>query len=131
MADTIYKPATTQELIELADDESVRLYEIDTSLITDMTEVFANSLRMDFSGIEDWDVSHVVSMRRMFLNCLDFNEDLNKWDVSQVTDMSQMFKNCENFNKPLDQWNVSKVDSMNEMFQGCSSFNQSDRKSVV
>ena len=54
-----YKPSTKTELQELVKDESVYLGDIDTSLITDMSNLFdrSNVYRRDFSGIESWDVS--------------------------------------------------------------------------
>ena len=47
-----YQPKTKDELKQLCKDESVYLGDIDTSLITDMSELFAHSKRQDFSGIE-------------------------------------------------------------------------------
>ena len=66
-----YKPSTKTELQELVKDESVYLGDIDTSLITDMSNLFdrSNVYRRDFSGIESWDVSNVTDMSYMF--CLE------------------------------------------------------------
>ncbi|MCI6579421.1 MAG: hypothetical protein MSC50_04000 [Campylobacter sp.] len=48
-----YKPSTKTELQELVKDESVYLGDINTSLITDMSNLFdgSNVYRRDFSGI--------------------------------------------------------------------------------
>lgn len=46
------------ELIE----KDVPLGRIDTSLITDISNLFEFSKRKDFSGIEEWDTSHVTNM---------------------------------------------------------------------
>ena len=77
--------------------------------------------------MEDWDVSKVTNMRRLFSNRYTFDKDLN-WDVSNVTDMSGMFSKCENFNGKLmyngRPWNVSNVTDMSHMFSLCRSFNQ-------
>ena len=88
-----YKPSTKTELQELVKDESVYLGDIDTSLITDMSNLFdrSNVYRRDFSGIESWDVSNVTDMSFMFCLCVDFNYPLDSWDVSNVTDISYMF----------------------------------------
>ena len=57
---------------------------IDTSLITDMSYLFANS---KFNGdISEWDVSNVEDMTDMFRNS-NFNGDISKWNVSNVEDM--------------------------------------------
>ena len=50
-----YKPCSRKELRELVKDESICLGEIDTSLITDMSWLFCDSIRMNFDGLETWD----------------------------------------------------------------------------
>lgn len=54
-----YSPKSCDELKELVDDESVNLGDIDTSAITDMSGIFCDCEREDFSGIEKWDTSNV------------------------------------------------------------------------
>ena len=46
-----YKPNSLQELKELVSDKSVHLGDIDTSLITDMTELFKDSTRKNFEKL--------------------------------------------------------------------------------
>ncbi len=82
-----YKPQNKEQLQKLVDDESIYLGDIDTSLINDMSYLFANSKREDFSGIKNWDVSNVKTMRGMFSDVKNFNHPLNLWDVSSVEDM--------------------------------------------
>lgn len=74
-----YKPQNKEELKKLVNDQSIYLGDIDTSLITDMSFLFANSKREDFSGIEKWDVSKVESMRGMFHGAESFNQDIGNW----------------------------------------------------
>ena len=117
-----YQPQNTLELEVLLSDESIYLGDIDTSLITDMSCLFANDInakhlnRKDFSGISNWDVSNVENMSSMFENCPHFNEDISSWDVSSVRDMSRMFVRAKSFNQPLASWDVSKVENMGSMF---------------
>lgn len=118
----IYKPESKEELKALIKDENIKLSSIDTSLITDMSELFKGSARKDFSGINTWDTSNVVNMSRMFCDCLFFNESLS-FDTSNVVNMSAMFALSENFNSTLD-FNTSKVEDMSEMFAWCKNFNQ-------
>ena len=120
----LYAPQSKDELKGLIYDEDIYLGDIDTSAITDMSELFAWSRREDFSGIENWDVSSVTDMGGMFRNCTNFNQPLDSWDVSSVTNMSGMFINCYNFNQPLNSWDVSSVTDMSEMFSSCENFNQ-------
>ncbi|MBZ7990123.1 BspA family leucine-rich repeat surface protein, partial [Campylobacter sp. RM12635] len=63
------KVKTAIELKALCDDLNTNLHDIDTSLITDMSELFKDSSRSDFSFINTWDTSNVVNMSSMFENC--------------------------------------------------------------
>ncbi|TVL42351.1 BspA family leucine-rich repeat surface protein [Brachyspira hyodysenteriae] len=129
-----YKPETKQELEQLVYTDGIKLYDVDTSLITDMSELFHNSTRKDFEGIEDWDVSNVEDMSYMFAHMsydsyenrskAKFNHNLNNWNVSKVKHMSFMFYYCQDFNQPLDKWDVSNVQDTFRMFDNCKKFNQ-------
>ena len=119
-----YKPKSTEELSALCDDKSIYLGDIDTSLITDMSGLFAESECTDFSGIETWDVSNVTDMRDMFAGAFNFNADISRWDVSKVEDMAYMFYWCEKFNQDISKWNTSNLILMSYMFCGARSFNQ-------
>ena len=119
-----YHPKTKEELKDLIAHESVKLSEIDISEVSDFAELFKNSTRTDFSGIEDWDVSHVTNMNQMFYDCQNFNADISEWDVSSVTSMCIMFCGATSFNQPLNNWDVSHVTNMRYMFSSATSFNQ-------
>nr|WP_041177258.1 BspA family leucine-rich repeat surface protein [Brachyspira intermedia] len=118
-----YKPQTKEELKKLVEDESIYLGDIDTSLITDMSNLFHESLRKDFKGIEKWDTSNVKDMHNMFTDAVYFNHNIEKWNVSKVENMGAMFLRCLYFNQPLNDWNVSNVKDMGAMFAGAESFN--------
>lgn len=119
-----YYPQSREELLELVKYENIYLNNIDTSAITDMSNLFENSNRSNFSGIESWDTSNVVSMKKMFSSAYEFNGDISKWDTSNVRDMSEMFSNAYKFNGDISKWNVSNVVNMNLMFVFAESFNQ-------
>ena len=119
-----YKPQTKEELKKLVEDENIYLGDIDTSLITDMSELFKNSKRVNFEGLETWDTSNVVNMSSMFELAEKFNYNINSWDVSKVENMSKMFWECKKFNQPLNKWNISNVNNVQSMFGNCSIFNQ-------
>ncbi|MEI0445436.1 BspA family leucine-rich repeat surface protein [Brachyspira intermedia] len=124
-----YKPQTKDELKELVKDENIYLGDIDTSLITDMSALFLNNIREDFSGIETWDVSHVTSMGGMFKNTVNFNHNINNWNVSNVRRIAHMFNGTESFNYSIENWIINEGCSIWEFFSGASSFK--DTKSIL
>ncbi|MEI0496525.1 BspA family leucine-rich repeat surface protein [Brachyspira intermedia] len=119
-----HKPSTKEELKNLVFTDGIKLSDVDTSLITDMSELFQKSQRKDFEGIEDWDTSNVDDMSFMFFWAIDFNHTLNNWNVSNVRNMSGMFQAAIKFNQPLDKWNTSNVKTMSFMFNYAKAFNQ-------
>ena len=130
-----YKPTTKEELKRLVfTNNGIKLGDIDTSLITDMSDLFNKSERKDFDGIEEWDTSNVENMAYMFAymdynvlgqySMTEFNSNLNNWNVSKVKNMIYMFACCTYFNQPLNKWDVSNVENMSGMFFGAKKFNQ-------
>ena len=95
----------------------------DTSLITDMSSLFAYNHTFN-ADISNWDVSSVTDMRAMFFRAYDFNGNISDWDVSSVTDMEAMFRDANSFNQDLSDWDVSSVTDMYSMFSYATSFNQ-------
>lgn len=128
-----YTPKTKQELQTLVDDESIYLGDIDTSLITDMSDLFLASERKDFKGIESWNTSKVENMESMFSYAKYFNEDISTWDVTNTYYFSNMFYCATSFNQDLSKWNINvdkkyEYEYMSEyakdMFYGAKSFKQ-------
>jgi surface protein len=116
-----YTPKTKQELKELVEKlikergNDADLNDIDTSEITDMSELFY--LKGKFNGdISKWDVSNVENMYGMFRGTT-FNGDISNWDVSNVKDMNAMFNRAIEFNQDISKWDVSKVERMHSMFE--------------
>ena len=71
---------------------------IDTSKITDMSELFIN-INHNFD-VSSWDVSNVTDMDNMFVNCKKFNCDLSDWDISNITRWKNMFGGCDKMTIP-------------------------------
>lgn len=117
-------PRTRNELKKLVDKDSINLADICTCCIDDMSYVFANSTRQDFSGLETWCISNVKDMQGMFYNATHFNYDINSWNVSNVTNMKEMFCGAVEFNQPLNKWKPLMVEDMEYMFGDASVFNQ-------
>ena len=115
-----YYPKTRDELHELVyklikeRGDDADLNDINTSEITDMSEVFYES---SFNGdISNWDVSNVKDMSYMF-SYSRFNGDISNWDVSNVKNMDYMFS-YSSFNGDISNLNVSnvKIKDMSLMF---------------
>lgn len=130
-----------EQLRKLVYDKNIKLSEIDTSEIMDMSYLFAfvaedeedDELfwkaihfiaelyfkREDFSGIAGWDTSKATTFECMFFRADNFNEDISKWDTSSATNMVGMFAGAESFNQNLSAWGdkLGKVQNMKKMFQ--------------
>ena len=119
-------PKNRHELDMLVEDESVYLGDIEIQKhITDFSNLFEDSQRKDFSGLETWDVSNVTDMNYMFAGAKYFTgKGIENWNVSNVTNMSYMFYEATNFNSDISRWNVSKVKNMEAMFFDARKFNQ-------
>ena len=59
-----------------------------------MACMFYNCIKFEGKGIENWDVSKVENMCSTFLDCINFNCNLNKWNVSNITKMRNIFDGC-------------------------------------
>ena len=102
------QPRTKKELQDIIksrvsnEGPKCNLNDIDTSLMTDMSSMFAYSL---FNGdISKWDVSNVNDMWGMFQYSL-FDGDISNWNVSNMKDMSRMFKySC--FKHNISNWSI-------------------------
>lgn len=123
-----FRPKTKEELRNIIEKELERqgpdadLNFIDTSMITDMSELF-EALNIRNIKIDKWNVSNVTNMSNMFRYNPEFNADLSNWNVSKVTNMYAMFYKAKKFNSTLSKWDVSKVTVMRGMFNGAESFN--------
>lgn len=79
-------------------------------------------------NINNWDVSNVVSMKKMFYECTEFNQPIDKWNVSKVKNMKYMFYDASTFNQNLNSWNVSYTSNMDNIFTHADSF---DKKNAL
>ena len=79
-----------------------------------------------YGDINDWDVSNITDMSRLFQAKEDFNDDISLWNVTNVKRMSFMFVDAKSFNQDISNWNVSCVKYYTEIFFCASSFDISN-----
>ena len=122
--DTTIRDAVTAWLADATAAEATygHISAWDTSQVTDMKQLFQNSIFND--DISAWDTSAVTSMFATFGSAEQFDQPLNDWNVSGVTSMVGMFAHAESFNQPLDAWDVSRVTSLDDMFYYAHAFDQ-------
>ncbi|MDB4152464.1 BspA family leucine-rich repeat surface protein [Flavobacteriaceae bacterium] len=94
-----------------------------TSLVTDMSYLFAGPYDPTNPDISFWDTSNVTDMQRMFWVSSTFNQDIGNWDTSNVTNMNGMFEGATAFNQDIGSWDTSNVTNMRDMFSS-DSYNQ-------
>jgi surface protein len=95
----------------------------DVSKITDMSKLFQDIKNFN-KNISNWDVSNVKDMSYMFSGCLNFNQNIKNWNVSNVENMEEMFNQCKKFSQDIRNWNVSNVKNMRRIFRECPNFNK-------
>lgn len=102
------------------------LEKIDTSEVTDMSNMFNNCQNLTALDLSAWDTSKVTDMSYMFSGCYKLLEikGIESWDTSKVTDMNYMFSDCQLTALDLSAWDLSKVTNMERMFDNCKSLEE-------
>ena len=127
---------------------------LDTSKISDMTNMFSGCKKLPSLDLSTWNTSKTTNMGGMFTDCwalasLDvssfdtsnvtymvsmFNNcwalaslDVSSFDTSNVTNMTSMFCYCSKLKSlDLSHFDTSQVKNMDSMFSGCSSLTALD-----
>lgn len=78
--------------------------------------------------LEALDTSNITNMTNMFYYCQKLNSlDLSYFNTSNVTRMTNMFQNCSSLTSvDLSSFDTKKVDSMQQMFSDCKSLTSLD-----
>ena len=101
---------------------SLDLSGLDTSDVTNMSNMFSYCWSLTSLDLSPLDTSNVTNMRGMFSECSSLTSlDLSPLDTSNVTDMSYMLSGCSKLiSLDLSSFDTSQVESMGGMFDGCS-----------
>ena len=95
--------------------------ELDTSNVTDMSNMFNQCQNLTSLDVSSWNTSNVTTMYSMFYCCRNLTSlDLSSWNTSNVINMSYMFGYCSNLTSlDVSSWNTSNVTNMSDMFYYC------------
>ncbi|CAD7960904.1 unnamed protein product [Amoebophrya sp. A120] len=96
--ETIHVPA---DRIKLDDPAVLRV--LGPEILLHSSNPWHDTFLPEFS-VENWNVSGVEDFGSMFLNLLDFNQNIGDWDMRSAKDVSQMFRNAISFNQNLSRW---------------------------
>ena len=101
---------------------SLDLSPLDTSNVTSMRGIFAHCSKLASLDLSPLDTSNVTNMSSMLRGCSRISSfDLSPLDTSNVTDMSYMLSGCSKLTSlDLSPLDTSNVTDMSDMFSSCS-----------
>ena len=104
------------------------LEKIDTSRVTDMSDMFNGCRYLKEVDVSEFDTSQVTNMSGIFSGCIDLKElDVSGFDTSRVTDMSGIFSGCLGLEElDVSGFDTSRVTNMSNMFSGCNGLKELD-----
>ena len=110
---------------------SIDKWNIDTSNVTDMGQMFSSCSSLNTLDLSNFNTSNVTNMSDMFSSCSSLKTlDLSNFNTSNVNDMSDMFSSCSSLNTlDLRSFDTRDVKYMPYMFYGCSSLTSLDLRS--
>ena len=105
---------------------------IDTSRVTDMSEMFSGDTSLtalDLSGLE---TGRCTNMSGMFSGCTAlYDLDIANFNTANVTTMESMFAGCQSLTAvDTSHFDAGRVTSMENMFNGCSTLREIDLLSL-
>ena len=121
-------PANSSYMFSSGGFHSISLEALDTSSVTDMTEMFENCYNLTRLDLSSLDTSKVTMMTDMFAYCeLLEHLDIRGFDTSNVESMAGMFQWCTSLTDiDVSSFNTSSVTYMDLMFERCSSLTDLD-----
>ena len=97
------------------------LDKLDTSGVTNMSNMFDGCTSITSLDLSNFDTSNVSEMSGMFMGCSGLTSlDLGSLDTSNVSEMSGMFMGCSALESlDLSSFDTPKVANMGDIFHGC------------
>lgn len=111
--------------------KEIEFNNIDTSKVTNMSEMFNNNMNLQSLDLSNFDTSKVEDMSFMFWACKAIEKlDLSSFDTSNVENMQGILGGCENLEKlDVSSFNTSNVKYMQDMFWECINLKELDLSS--
>lgn len=96
---------------------------MDTSKVTNMSQMFSDCRSLKKLDLSSFDTNKVEDMSKMFSGCSDLKLlNITNFDTSKVTNMNGMFSGCETLEElDLSSFDTTNVKSMNNMFESTES----------
>jgi surface protein len=107
---------------------SLDVSKFDTSNVTNMSDIFSTCSSLTSLDVSNFDTSNVINMNGMFVNCSSLTSlDVRNFDTSKVTDMSYMFYYCSSLTSlDVSSFDTSQVTDMSNMFCSCEGLTSLD-----
>ena len=101
---------------------------LDTSEVTNMTQMFANCSSLTSLDLCTFNTEKVTDMNNMFADCSSLTSlDVSHFNTEKVESMQEMFFRCENLTTlDVSHFNTEKVEDMTRMFDSCESLTSLD-----
>ncbi len=108
---------------------SIDLSALDTSEVTNMSEMFEGCSNLTSLDVSNFEISKVTDMSSMFMSCSGLTSlDVSNFDTSNVINMYGMFAFCDSLTSlDVSNFDTSKVTNMVTMFCECPAWDKIDQ----
>ena len=99
----------------------VGLENLNTSNVTDMSEMFRGCSSLKSLDVRGFNTSNVTYMRGMFYGCSNLTSlDVRGFNTSKLANMEYMFANCGNLKEVYvgNGWNIKSIKGHESIFEG-------------
>lgn len=102
--------------------KSIDLTKINTSKVSNFTELFAQCKNLTSLNISKISTTNVTNVEGMFEGCSSLkNVDLSNFNTTKVTSFSKMFKDMTSLTSiDVSKFNITNVTDVSSMFEGCN-----------